>query len=217
MHFDGSDDPLDVAASQQRSNRGSSFNDMVIPKLKKNGKGRKKEVDMVRSVVGQQKSWAWGTGSSVGKLQKQREEQAAAALKRKAQNDGLGNDSSGEKRKRSDSAIDVDDDDIMGTLAAVSNQRGGKSRNKTGLPSLDISRAAQGREGDKYLSDATSELDHILSKPIPKKKRSKSKPKSKSQGGQFDSSEDKCKSKSAQASSHLFNLTILHTPPSYRR
>jgi len=60
-----------------------------------------------------------------------------------------------------------------------------------------------------------SDGDEFMSKPIPKKKGKKSK--FKSQGGQFDSSVDKCKFKSAQASSHLSNLTILHTPPSYRR
>jgi len=50
------------------------------------------------------------------------------------------------------------------------------------LPPLGISGTAQGREGDN-LSDAASESDDIMSKPIPKKKGSKSK--LKSQGSRF--------------------------------
>jgi len=153
-----SDDPLDVATSQQRTNRGSSSRDMVAPKLK-NGNGRKKQHVSITST--QQKPW--GEGDMLSKRVKQREELAAAALKRKTQNDDRsGNNSSGEKRKRSsfgqqdqNDAIDVDDDDnIMGTLAAASNQRfEDKPKKVVALPPLGIGRRTDGRVGEgKYES-----------------------------------------------------------------
>jgi len=148
-----SDDPLDVAASQQRTNRGSSSKDMVVPKLKKNSKGGKKEVDMGRSVVGQLQMW--GRGSTKSKREKvaessKREELAAAALMRQTSDSS----SSGEKRKRSDSAIDVDDDDMMGILAAASTQRyEDKPKKVVELPPLGIGRTTDGRVGKgKYKS-----------------------------------------------------------------
>ena len=59
MHFDGSDDPLDVAASQQSANKGKSTNDIAPPKLKKNNKGGKREV-----FVGQLQKWGRGSTKS---------------------------------------------------------------------------------------------------------------------------------------------------------
>ena len=157
MAFDGSDDPLEVAVSQQNANRGSSSKDIAPPKLKKNIKGRKKQQV---STSTQQKPW--GAGDMTSNRVKQREEQAAAALKRKTKNDDRsGNNSSGEKRKRSsfgqqnqNSAIDVDDDDIMGTLAAVSNERyEDKPKKVVALPPLGIGRTTDGRVGKgKYES-----------------------------------------------------------------
>ena len=147
MAFDGSDDPLDVAASQQRTDRGSSSNDMAVPKLKKNNKGGKKAVDMGRSVVGKLQKWGGSTKSKREKVAEssKREKQAAAALMRQTRDSS----SSGEKRKRSDSAIDVDDEeDMMGATAAASNQRFvDKPKKVVELPSLGISRATEGRVG----------------------------------------------------------------------
>ena len=59
MPSDGSDDPLDIAVSQQRSNRGSSSKDIAPPKLKKNNKGGKREV-----FVGQLQKWGRGSTKS---------------------------------------------------------------------------------------------------------------------------------------------------------
>ena len=173
---DGYDDPLDIAVSQQRSNRGSC-NDMVIPKLKTSKGGRKREV-----FIGQlQKPWGRGDTNRA----KQREEQAAAALKRKSKNDDRsGNNSSGEERNRLSSKrklcfVDDDDDDIMGVLEVASNERD-KTKKVVELPPLGISRATQGREGSKYLFDEIEiESDsEVMSKRIPKKKDMKSKLKS---------------------------------------
>jgi len=160
-------DPLDIAVSQQKIDRGSSSKDMVAPpKLKKNGKGRKKQQV---STSTQQKPW--GAGDMTSNRVKQREEQAAAALKRKTQIDGSGNNSSGEKRKRSsfgqqnqNNAIDVDDDDMMGILAAASNQRYEDTPKKVvELPPLGIGRRPDGRVGKgKYDSDECYAVLHSL-------------------------------------------------------
>ena len=148
-----STDPLDIAVSQQKTDKGSSSNDMAVPKLKASKGGRKKEVvDMGRSVVGQLQKWGGSTKSKREKVAEssKREKQAAAALMRQTHDSS----SSGEKRKRSDSAIDVDDDDMMGILAAASNQRyEDKPKKVVELPPLGIGRTADGRVGKgKYKS-----------------------------------------------------------------
>jgi len=163
MPSNRSDDPLDEVVSHQRTDRGSSCNDMVIPKL--NVKGRRKKKQQQKpcplDVAASQQSAHRGISSidmvvpkltKNGKGSRKRVDMGRSVVgqikKWGGNTTGRTRDSStcsGGKKKRSDSTIDVDDEDEIMSVIAAANQ----PKKFVALPPLGICRTTDCRVGNK--------------------------------------------------------------------